>query len=194
VTEIVDIKTVSSRVVYENPWLSVREDAIERADGSQGIYSVVDKGNYAVVVPYENDGFWLVEQYRYPMGERSWEFPMGTYPDRRTGDPLELAQRELLEETGLTGSTWRLLGELWCVPGFSSQSGHVYLATGLVHGELAREHEEQDMRHEWFSRHELETMLRDGTIKDAQTIACYAFFLLHGGSGRSATGEGGAAE
>ena len=85
VTEIKDIKTVSSRVVYENAWLSVREDAIERADGSPGIYSVVDKANYAVVVPYENDGFWLVEQYRYPMGERSWEFPMGTYPDRRDG-------------------------------------------------------------------------------------------------------------
>lgn len=179
-----DLKTVSSRVVYENPWISVREDAIERADGSPGIYSVVDKGNYAVVVPYEhdgeNDGFWLVEQYRYPVGERSWEFPMGTYPDRRMGDPLELAQRELLEETGLTAGTWRLLGEMHCVPGFSSQVGHVYLATELVHGELAREHEEQDMRHAWFPRSEVEMMMREGRIKDAQTLACYGLFLLHG--------------
>jgi 8-oxo-dGTP pyrophosphatase MutT (NUDIX family) len=164
---VADIKTVSSRVVYENPWLSVREDGIERADGSPGIYSVVDKGNYAVVVPYENDGFWLVEQYRYPVGKRSWEFPMGTYPERKTGDPLELAKRELLEETGLTAGHWDLLGELWCVPGFSSQGGHVYLASDLVHGELDRELEEQDM-------------LRDGTIKDAQTIACYGFVLLQG--------------
>lgn len=174
-----DIRTVSSRVVYENPWISVREDVIERADGSPGIYSVVDKGNYAVVVPYENDGFWLVEQYRYPVGERSWEFPMGTYPDRRTGDPRELAQRELLEETGLTAGRWEPLGELFCVPGFSSQGGHVFLATDLVHGELDREHEEQDMRQAWFSRAEMEKMLRDGTIKDAQTIASYGFFLLH---------------
>ena len=178
--DVADIKTVSSRVVYENPWISVREDEIERADGSPGIYSVVDKGNYAVVVPYENDGFWLVEQYRYPMGERSWEFPMGTYPDRRMGDPLELARRELLEETGLSAGRWELLGELWCVPGFSSQAGHVYLATDLVPGELDREHAEQDMRHGWFSRPDLEKMLRDGTIKDAQTIACYGYVLLQG--------------
>jgi 8-oxo-dGDP phosphatase len=178
--DVADIKTVSSRVVYENPWISVREDEIERADGSPGIYSVVDKGNYAVVVPYENDGFWLVEQYRYPMGERSWEFPMGTYPDRKVGDPLELARRELLEETGFTAGRWELLGELWCVPGFSSQGGHVYLATDLVPGELDREHEEQDMRQAWFSRLDLEKMLRDGTIKDAQSIACYAFVLLQG--------------
>jgi ADP-ribose pyrophosphatase len=174
------IKTISSKVVYENPWISVREDAIERPDGSPGIYSVVDKGNYAVVVPYENDGFWLVEQYRYPVGERSWEFPMGTYPDRQVGDPMQLAQRELREETGLTAGSWALLGELYCVPGFSSQSGHVYLATDLVRGERNREQEEQDMRQAWFSRAELETMLRDGTIKDAQTVACYGFFLLHG--------------
>jgi 8-oxo-dGDP phosphatase len=176
---VADIRTVSSRVVYQNPWLSVREDAIERADGSPGIYSVIDKGNYAVVLPYENDGFWMVEQYRYPVGERSWEFPMGTYPDRRMGDPLELAQRELLEETGLTARAWQPLGELWCVPGFSSQAGHVYLASGLEHGELDREHEEQDMRHGWFGRAEVERMLRDGTVKDAQTVACYGLFLLN---------------
>jgi ADP-ribose pyrophosphatase len=181
---VADIKTLSSRVVYENPWMSVREDAIERADGSPGVYSVVDKGNYAVVVPYENDGFWMVEQYRYPVGERSWEFPMGTYPDRRMGEPLELAKRELLEETGFSAGGWELLGELWCVPGFSSQAGHVYLATELVAGELDREHEEQDMRQAWFSRQDVEKMLRDGTIKDAQTVACYGFFLLRNGSGR----------
>ena len=66
------------------------------------------------------------------------------------------------------------------MPGFSSQSGHAYLATELAPGEHAREHEEQDMRHEWFSRQDVEKMLRDGTIKDAQSIACYGFFLLQG--------------
>ena len=105
---------------------------------------------------------------------------MGTYPDRRMGDPLELAQRELTEETGLTAGRWDFLGELWCVPGFSSQGGHVYLASELVHGELDREHEEQDMRHSWFDRRDLEKMMRDGTIRDSQTIACYGYVLLHG--------------
>jgi 8-oxo-dGTP pyrophosphatase MutT (NUDIX family) len=95
------------------------------------------------------------------------------------GDPLELAKRELLEETGLTAGSWQLLGEIYCVPGFSSQGGHVYLATELVRGEFDREHEEQDMRLAWFSREDVEKMLRGGTIRDAQTVACYGFFLLH---------------
>jgi ADP-ribose pyrophosphatase len=80
----------------------------------------------------------------------------------------------------LRADRWELLGELYCVPGFSSQGGHVYLATGLARGEFAREPEEQDMRLAWFARADLEKMMRDGTIRDAQTIACYGFFLLHG--------------
>ena len=49
-----------------------------------------------------------------------------------------------------------------------------------MHGELNREHEEQDMRHSWFDRRDLEKMMRDGTIRDSQTIACYGYVLLHG--------------
>jgi hypothetical protein len=64
------IKTLSSRVVYENPWLSLREDQVERADRSNGLYSVIDKPDFALVIPMENDGFHLVEQYRYPVKSR----------------------------------------------------------------------------------------------------------------------------
>ena len=57
----------ASRVVYENPWMRVREDAIGRPDGSAGIYGVVEKPDFALVIPVDADGVWLVEQYRYPV-------------------------------------------------------------------------------------------------------------------------------
>ena len=73
------MRTTGSREVYRNPWIRVREDAVERADGSAGVYSVVEKPHFALVLPYERDGFWLVEQFRYPVGRRAWEFPQGTW-------------------------------------------------------------------------------------------------------------------
>lgn len=60
----------------------------------------------------------------------------------------------------------------------SSQRGWVFLATGLTEGEHEREHEEQDMHSAWFSRAEVDRMVRDGEITDAQSIAALAFLLL----------------
>lgn len=158
----------------------LREDDIRRPDGSTGIYSVVDKPAYALVVPYDGDRFRLVEQYRYPVGARRWEFPQGTAPDLVELDPSALAARELREETGLRATSFEVLGQLDAVPGMSSQRGWVFLATGISEGHTDREHEEQDMRSAWFPRADVEQMIRGGVIADAQSVAAYGLFLLRG--------------
>ncbi|WP_201407507.1 NUDIX domain-containing protein, partial [Mycobacterium paraintracellulare] len=79
---------------------------------STGLYGVVDKPGYALVMPYDGRRFRLVELFRYPIGERRWEFPQGTAPDLADADPAELASRELREETGLRATTFEALGEL----------------------------------------------------------------------------------
>ena len=65
----------STTVVYTNRWMTVREDKTLRHDGAEGTYGLVDKPDFALVVPYADDGFYLVEQYRYPVKGRYWEFP-----------------------------------------------------------------------------------------------------------------------
>ena len=88
------IERVASREVYRNAWMIVREDDIRRPDGSLGIYGVIDKPTYALVIARDGDRYRLVEQFRYPIGLRRWEFPQGTAPGRSTGDeptPAELA-------------------------------------------------------------------------------------------------------
>lgn len=172
------IECLASREIYRNPWMVLREDDIRRPDGSTGIYGVVDKPGYALVMPYDRHRFRLVEQFRYPIGERRWEFPHGTAPDLADADPAELAERELREETGLRATTFEALGELDAAPGMTSQRGWVFLATGIIEGEADREHEEQDMRSAWFARDEVERMIREGVIADAQSIAAYGLFLL----------------
>ncbi|BBY93208.1 ADP-ribose pyrophosphatase [Mycobacterium gallinarum] len=172
------IETVASRQIYRNNWFSLREDDIRRPDGSDGIYAVVDKPTYALVIAQQGDRLHLVEQYRYPLGMRRWEFPQGTVQDDTDPEPFELAARELREETGLRAEAMTIIGQLDVAPGMSSQRGLVFHATGITEGEHAREHEEQDMRSAWFARTEVERMMRDGDITDAQSIAAYALLLL----------------
>jgi 8-oxo-dGTP pyrophosphatase MutT (NUDIX family) len=92
---------IATREVYRNRWMSVREDDIRHPDGSPGIYGVVDKPTAALIIPVEDGGFHLVEQFRYALSRRSWEFPQGTWPDDRETTTEELARAELAQETGL---------------------------------------------------------------------------------------------
>src|SRR6266496_4821654 len=122
--------------------MTVREDDIRRADGSEGIFGVIDKPAYALVIPQDGDRFRLVEQFRYPIGQRRWEFPQGTAPDRAELDPRELAARELREETGLRAGKIVELALVHLAPGMSSQRGRVFMATEPTEGEPELEHEE----------------------------------------------------
>jgi 8-oxo-dGDP phosphatase len=173
------VESLDSRQVYANAWMTVREDDIRRQDGSTGIYGVVDKPPYALVIPLDGERLHLVEQFRYPLGMRRWEFPQGTAPDLTTPEVPDLAARELREETGLRAAEMVELGVLDVAPGMSSQRGTVFLATGLTDGEPEREHEEQDMHTAWFHRAEFEEMIARGEITDAQSVAAYTLLLLH---------------
>ena len=153
----------STRVAYENRWIRVREDEVVRPDGSEGIYGVIDKPDYALIIPLDGERVRLVEQFRYPIGLRRWEFPQGTAPDMAADmDPCELAVRELREETGLRAGRMTELGLLDVAAGMSSQRGRVFLATELTEGFHEREHEEQDMRSAWFPRATFEAMFSGG--------------------------------
>ena len=181
------ITQISSREVYRNAWIVVREDQIRRPDGSAGIYGVVDKPSYALVIAVEADRMMLVEQYRYPLGRRRWEFPQGAAPDLAEMEPMALAARELREETGLTAGRMRLLGRLDVAPGMSSQRGWVFLASDVRDGDPDREQEEQDLRSAWFNRAQVEAMILTGEITDAQSIAAYAQLLLVEKSGAASS-------
>ena len=174
------IKTLSSRIVYENRWMRVREDAIERQDGSPGIYGVVEKADFAVIAPVDNGMIYLIEQFRYPVQGRYWELPQGSWEDAPGTDPLELARAELQEETGLTADTMLHAGHLFEASGYATQGFHVYLAQGLRLGEAEREQSEQDLVSRAFPLEAVLAMISNGTIKDAATVAALGLLRLKG--------------
>ena len=92
-----DIQTLDSKVVYENKWLRLREDRIRRSSGNEGIYGVVEKPDFAIILPIEGDTVYMVEQYRYTIKQRQLELPQGAWEANPDADPIELAKGELEE-------------------------------------------------------------------------------------------------
>jgi ADP-ribose pyrophosphatase len=174
-----EIRALGSAVAYENRWMRVREDEIERADGSRGIYGVVEKKDFAAVVAVGDGAVHLVEQYRYPVGARYWEIPQGS---KESGgvEPIELARAELREETGLVADSMTLVGTLFQAYGYSTQRCLVFIATGLAQGEAEREPEEAGMISRPFAIAEVERMIAEGAIPDATTVAAFGLLRLKG--------------
>ncbi|KTS91584.1 NUDIX hydrolase [Microbacterium testaceum] len=165
--------TRATRTVYENPWIHVREDEVTGPHGD-GIYGVVRMQHPAVFVIAldDEDRICLVELERYTTG-RSIEVPAGGSDGE---DPLVAAQRELLEETGVTASDWQHLGRMNALNGIADAPEHVYLARGLsMTDAAASQHEEGIDAVRWVPFAEALTLVADGEITDGETIAALAF-------------------
>lgn len=173
-----EIETLESRIVYENNWMTVREDKICRASGALGIYGVVDKPDFVAIVPIHQGRVHLVEQYRYPVQGRYWEIPQGSWESSTNTDHAEVAAGELREETGLISDSLQYVGHVFQAYGYSNQGFHVFLATSLTSSVQDLDAEEEGLITESFSLEEFESMIVSGHIKDATTISAYALVKM----------------
>ena len=168
-------KRVSTRQVYDNPWISVREDVVVRPDGQPGIYGVVHFKNLAVgVLAVEDEALYLVGQYRYTLERYSWEIPEGGCPAGE--DPLEAAKRELAEETGLRARRWSKLGGAYLSNSATDELAVWYLAEELEHGEPRPDGTERLLVRRVGLKDALE-MTSSGEITDA--LSMLAVMQLH---------------
>jgi 8-oxo-dGTP pyrophosphatase MutT (NUDIX family) len=169
VTEQNPWRRLSSRSIYTNPWIHVREDQVIRPDGNPGIYGVVELQNWAIgIVPLTDDGdTFLVGQYRYTLDVYSWEIPEGGGPKSET--PLAAARRELREETGIAAERWAYLGEAHLSNSVSDEVGCVFLAEGLTFG-AAEPDGTEDLRIRRLPFAEAVEMALSGEISDALAI------------------------
>ena len=170
------IRQLSTRVVYRNTWMTVREDEIERNNGTRGIYGVIEKCDSAIILPIANGQVYLVEQYRYPIGANSLEFPQGSL-ERNDVDPAEIARDELQAETGLVANQLEYLGEIHIACGYADQKTYAFLATGLSPMTGQPDVEEHDLEVRKMSLVQLRQLIRDNIIKDAQTLAAWGLYL-----------------
>jgi len=171
------ITTLSSREVYRNHWMRLREDEILRGNGEKGIYGVVEKHDAAIILPIDGDRIWLVDQFRYTIGERALELPQGGW-EMEIENPEELARGELREEIGMDAAELTRLGMLWIAYGFVRQRQHVYLATGLTPAHADPDAEEHDLTARAVPIAEFERMMLDGAIRDGSTLAAWGLYQL----------------
>lgn len=163
--------THRTQLVYENPWIAVRESQVTNPSGRPGIYGVVHYKNRAVgVIPVDEEGHtWLVGQYRYPTDTYEWEIPEGGAPEGE--DLLECAKRELLEETGLQASRYEMiLSGIQLSNSVSDERACIYVARGLAQGEAEPEETEQIVVRR-VPLAEAFAMVDRGEILDAMSVA-----------------------
>ncbi len=163
-------KKLGSRVVYDNPWITVYEDHVVNPGGGENQYGYVHFKNKAVaIVPLDDEGnTWLVGQDRYTLGTYSWEVPMGGAA--LDEEPIDAAKRELTEETGLSAAKWTNIMHLHTSNSITDEEGFVFLAENLSKGEPEFEETEKLEIRKLSLNHALE-MVNRGQITDAISVA-----------------------
>jgi 8-oxo-dGTP pyrophosphatase MutT (NUDIX family) len=163
-------RTLSSSIVYDNPWITLTEFQVLNPAGNPGIYGKVHFKNMAIgIVALDDDGWIsLVGQYRYTTDRYSWEIPEGG--GHHDVDPLTSAQRELLEETGLKAGQWELLLQMHLSNSVTDEFCQVYLATELQQFEAEPEETEQ-LKYLKLPLSEAWQRVKSGEITDAITVA-----------------------
>jgi len=169
---------VDRRELYKGKIFRLDKDTARFPDGSDSEFDIVRHPGAAAVVPFLNDPegeepqVLLLRQFRYAADGYIYEIPAGRLDAGES--PAECAARELKEETGCTAERVEPLFSMFTTPGFTDETIHVFMATGLTHGKSAREPDEFAEVVIMRLAEALE-LIRDGAIPDGKTALALLF-------------------
>lgn len=170
-------KTLSSKIVYENPWFRVREDQALKPGNRKGIYGIVQTQPSVFTIALDsNDEIYLIGMYRYPTGKYALELPAGGSEKQ---DLLEAAKRELLEETGVEAKEWIKVGEFTPWNGISDEVSHVYIAKNLRETGSPVDEDEGILEVRKVPFENVFDLIESGEISDGQTISALTLAKIH---------------
>jgi 8-oxo-dGTP pyrophosphatase MutT (NUDIX family) len=161
---------LSETPVYDNKWIGLTEYQVINPGGGKGIYGKVRFKNLAIgILPLDEEGnTWLVGQYRFPLDQYSWEIPEGG--GGMDTPPIESAQRELLEETGLVAKEWTRILEMHLSNSVTDEKATIFLARQLEQHEAMPEETEQLIVRKLPFEQAFQ-MVEQGEITDSMSVA-----------------------
>ena len=161
---------LNTREMVDTPWIRVVMHDVIHPGSEKGMYTVTHFKNLAIgILPLDEEmNTWVVGQFRFPLGQYSWEMPEGGGPIGI--DPLESARRELKEETGIEARRWTLLNMMHLSNSTTDEVAYLYLARDLSFGESDPEPGEQ-LEIKKIPFEELYRMVINGEVTDAMTVA-----------------------
>lgn len=122
-------KLLSSKKIYQNHWIKVREDKVIRPGGKEGIFGVIEmKGGCTTLAMNKRGQVYLASEYKYGIKKRSIELISGGFD--RNEKPLAAAKRELREEAGLEAEKWIFLGQYYGMTTAVKSPSYLFLALG----------------------------------------------------------------
>src|SRR5581483_196746 len=171
-------KTLTSRIAYQSPYLTVREDTVITPGGSEGTYSVVEsKPGVLIIAETTNNEIYLIESFRYPLQAWRWEIPGGGIDEGDT--PLQAAKKELEEELGLVAHTWLQLGDIYpSNNGPLKDHNIVFLARDLHTAQMHHEAGEAISPPKAVSWETVLSMVRNGEFTDGQSLGALLYYKV----------------
>ena len=159
----------TSEIIYDSPRFCIEKKAYMLPDGTakQGI--VISPRDAVAIMPVSNDTCFLLKQYRFPIDEYIYEVPAGAIEQGET--PEGAAQRELIEETGLSAKQLIPHGFIYLAPGYSTERLWLYEASDLSPSDQYKKDEDEVIEVVELDICEMLAMMREGDIVDAKTIA-----------------------
>jgi 8-oxo-dGTP pyrophosphatase MutT (NUDIX family) len=173
-------KILESEYLVKRPWLTARRDKVELPDGRvNDEYYVLEYPDWVNVIAVTEDGMFVMEsQYRHGLGAACYEIPCGVIEEGE--DPLEAGMRELLEETGYSGGTWRKVMTMSVNPGSMNNMIHCYLAEGVVKTDGQNLDATEDLSVHLMTREEVKELLdADKIVSSQQSAPLWKYFSMN---------------
>lgn len=177
-----ELKRLGRRKAFSGEIVDLYKDTVQLPDGRIEEWDYVHHkkgGGAAIVAVRKSDRkILLVRQYRPAIGQTIYELPAGGR-DNPGEDTAVTAMRELKEETGYETDHVTKLSRILTAVAWCNEFTDLYLADNVVKTGTQELDEAEDIRVAAFSLSEVLSMIRDGTIEDAKTVAgicAYATF------------------
>ena len=161
------------RHIYKGRLISLRLQEVTLPNGFKVKLELIKHPGAALVVPFLSAARILIlRQFRPVINSYLYELPAGTLDAGET--PLECAKREIIEETGYRADKFYFLGDIYPVPGYSSEKISIYKARGLKKVSEVKGAADEVLENHVFTRRELKAVFKAGRLKDAKTISALA--------------------